>query len=249
MLDLQKAFDTVDHEILCQKLSVMGVVSVEWFRSYLSDRTQMVTVNNTSSDFKKITCGVPQGSILGPLLFLCYVNDMSMSISGECKLVLYADDSAILYSHKDPRVISERLGEELEYSSLSKYFQKRLQVTQNKVVKFINKYNPRRSVRSSDLSKLGMLNVEHRVKQMRLNHVYRIYNNCYPEYMRDNFIQVSEVHGYSTRRSLHNFKVPSVNNTSKSTFYYNAVQDWNQLPENIKNKKTLYGLRKKLSHS
>ena len=117
MLELQKAFDTVDHEILCQKLSVMGVVSVEWFRSYLSDRTQMVNVNNTSSDFQKITCGVPQGSILGPLLFLCYVNDMSMSISGECKLMLYADDSAILYSHKDPRVISERLGQELESCS------------------------------------------------------------------------------------------------------------------------------------
>ena len=132
------------------------------------------------------------------------------------------------------------------YSSLSKYFQKRLQVTQNKnkVVRFINKYNSRRSVRSSDLSKLGMLNVENRVKQMRLNHVYRIYNDCCPEYTRDNFIQVSEVHGYSTRQSLHNFKIPSVNNISKSTFYYNAVQDWNQLPENIRNKKTLYGFKK-----
>ena len=90
----------------------MGVVSVEWFRSYLSDRTQMVSVNNTSSDVQKITCGVPQGSILGPLLFLCYVNDMSMSISSECKLVLYADASTILYSHKDPLVISERLGQD-----------------------------------------------------------------------------------------------------------------------------------------
>ena len=106
-------FDTVDHEILYQKLSVMGVVSVGWFHSYLSDRTQMVNVNNTSSDFQKITCGVPQGSIL----FLYYVNDMSMSISGECKLMLYTDDSAILYSHKDPRVISERLGQELESCS------------------------------------------------------------------------------------------------------------------------------------
>ena len=134
----------------------------------------------------------------------------------------------------------------LNFDFCSKYFQKRLQVTQNKVVRFINKYNPRRSVRSTDLSKLGMLNVEHRVKQMRLNHVYRIYNNCCPEYMRDNFIQVSEVHSYSTRHSLHNFKVPSVNNISKSTFYYNAVQDWNQLPENIKNKKTLYGFRKEI---
>ena len=64
----------------------------------------MVNVNNTSSDFQKITCGVPQGSILVPLLCLCYVSDMSMSISGECKLMLCADDSAILYSHKDPRV-------------------------------------------------------------------------------------------------------------------------------------------------
>ena len=117
MLDLQKAFDTVYQESLCQKLSAMGVVSVEWFRSYLSDRTQMVNVNNTSSDFQKITCGVPQGSILCPPLFPCYVNDMSMSISGECKLMLYADDSAILYSHKDPRVISERLGQELESCS------------------------------------------------------------------------------------------------------------------------------------
>ena len=117
MLDLPKAFDKVDHEILYQKLSAMEVVSVEWFRSYLSDRTQMINVNNTSSDLQKITCGVPQGSILGPLLFLCYVNDMSMNISDECKLMLYADDSAILYSHTDPRVISETLGQELESCS------------------------------------------------------------------------------------------------------------------------------------
>ena len=65
----------------------------------------------------KITCGVPQGSILGPLLFLCYVNDMSMSISGECKLMLYADDSAILYSHKSHGWFPERLDQELESCS------------------------------------------------------------------------------------------------------------------------------------
>ena len=119
-------------------------------------------------------------------------------------------------------------------------------------MRFINKYNPRRSVRSSDLSKLGMLNVEHRVKQMRLNHVYRIYNNCCPEYMRDNFIQVSEVHSYSTRHSLHNFKVPSVNNISKSTFYYNAVQDYKtgiSYLKILKIRRLCMILRKKLSHS
>ena len=71
----------------------------------------------TESDTSIVTCGVPQGSILGPLLFLCYINDMELSISPENKLLLYADDSAILYSHKDPKVISEKLGLELEMCS------------------------------------------------------------------------------------------------------------------------------------
>ncbi len=117
MIDLQKAFDTVDHEILCDKLKVMGVGSVEWFKSYLQNRSQMVHVNDTDSDYMDITCGVPQGSILGPLLFLCYVNDMRLSISSECKLILYADDSAILFSHTNADVISHRLGTELESCS------------------------------------------------------------------------------------------------------------------------------------
>ena len=117
LLDLQKAFDTVDHSILCDKLKAMGIGSVEWFQSYLSDRMQTVQVNDTYSNIEQITCGVPQGSILGPLLFLCYVNDMSLSISSDCKLMLYADDSAILFSHKEVNVISDRLGKELRSCS------------------------------------------------------------------------------------------------------------------------------------
>ena len=117
MLDLQKAFDTVDHDILCKKLKAMGIKSVDWFRSYLSYRNQIVNVNDTESDPLLVTCGVPQGSIVGPLLFLCYINDMELSISSECKLLLYADDSAILYSNKDPQVISDKLGLELEMCS------------------------------------------------------------------------------------------------------------------------------------
>ncbi len=112
LLDLQKAFDTVDHAILCQKLQAIGMESVEWFRSYLTDRKQLVCVNGVESEYQSVTCGVPQGSLLGPLLFLCYVNAMKISVS--CKLLLYADDSALLVSHKDPDFISHTLGKELE---------------------------------------------------------------------------------------------------------------------------------------
>ena len=117
LLNIQKAFDTVDHLILCDKLRAMGVCSVDWFKSYLSGRNQFVQVNDTYSNSSPITCGVPQGSILGPLLFLCYVNDMEISISPECKLLLYADDSAILFSHKNPEVISRKLSSELQSCS------------------------------------------------------------------------------------------------------------------------------------
>ena len=117
MLYLQKAFDTVDHLILCNKLQKMGVKCTKWFESYLCNRQQKVSINGTESDLRYITCGVPQGSILKPLLFLYYVNDMSISISKDCKILLYADDSTILYSHKNPEVISEKLGKELESCS------------------------------------------------------------------------------------------------------------------------------------
>ncbi|XP_072018361.1 uncharacterized protein [Amphiura filiformis] len=112
MLDLQKAFDTVNHDILCNKLRAMGIESVDWFRSYLSERQQIVCVNKSNSKPMAITCGVPQGSVLGPLLFLCYVNDMPISV--DCKLLLYADDSALLIDGKDPKEISSKLSKELE---------------------------------------------------------------------------------------------------------------------------------------
>ena len=95
-IDLSKAFDTINHNILIQKLSFYGIrgLSLEWFKSYLSDRSQFVYYNNAKSTVEKITCGVPQGSILGPLLFLLYVNDIS-NISKILHFILFADDTFI----------------------------------------------------------------------------------------------------------------------------------------------------------
>ena len=97
-IDLRKAFDTVNHKILLTKLEHYGIrgSSLNWFESYLSNRKQYVFFNGESSSLKDITCGVPQGSVLGPILFLIYINDLPNS-SKFFEFFLFADDTNIYY--------------------------------------------------------------------------------------------------------------------------------------------------------
>ena len=101
-LDLSKAFDTIDLDILLHKLDYYGFreIVLDWFRDYLSNRTQYVSYNDNKSDLKSILCGVPQGSILGPLLFILYINDIT-NTSTLLDFLLFADDTTILYSSSD----------------------------------------------------------------------------------------------------------------------------------------------------
>jgi len=95
-LDLQKAFDTVDHKILLYKLHYYGIrgVMFTWLENYLNDRKQFTIVNSVSSNIGNITCGVPQGSVLGPLLFLIYMNDIKNAVPNN-EVKLFADDTNI----------------------------------------------------------------------------------------------------------------------------------------------------------
>ena len=97
---MSKAFDTIDHTILINKLQCYGVgcSACNWFVSYLQNRKQYVVYNKTESDYKEISCGVPQGSILGPLLFILYIHDIE-HVSDIIKPILFADDTSLFHSH------------------------------------------------------------------------------------------------------------------------------------------------------
>ena len=101
-LDLKKAFDTVDHDVRLGKLSLYGIQesAYDWFDSYLNNRTQKCVVNGSLSKVCSLGCWVPQGTILGPLLFLIYINDLPNCLSF-CQPRMYADDTHITYASAD----------------------------------------------------------------------------------------------------------------------------------------------------
>ena len=115
-IDLSKAFDTVDHSILLKKLELYGITDRNhgWLKSYLSNRRQFVQINEKEkTSLETISCGVPQGSILGPLLFLLYVNDLK-NASNILDPIMFANGTNLFFTHKDIRYLFQIVNQELE---------------------------------------------------------------------------------------------------------------------------------------
>ena len=114
-VDLRKAFDTVNHVILCKKLEKNGIRGdvLQWCENYLSGRTQRTLANNVKSRQCPVLCGVPQGSVLGPLFFILYVNDLQQALKGE-EVQLYADDTVLYTSDSKVQSGKNRLQANLD---------------------------------------------------------------------------------------------------------------------------------------
>jgi hypothetical protein len=114
-IDLSKAFDTLDHDILLQKLNFYGIrgIANKLMASYLANRKQYVIYNSLASSTEAVQIGVPQGAILGPLLFLLYINDID-SVSSYLLFLLFADDTNLLYSNTDANELFRIINLELK---------------------------------------------------------------------------------------------------------------------------------------
>lgn len=121
------------------------------------------------------------------------------------------------------------------YSGLSQEMKNKLQIMQNKVVRFVLDLGPRDHIGQKELDSVGLLKIEDRVKQLKLNHAFKVFHKLSPCYMSKQFVKIADVHHFNTRGSRFNFSIPRVKGQyGSNTFLYTAVKEWNALSSHVK---------------
>ena len=185
-LDLSKAFDTLDHDILLHKLQYYGItgIALDWFRSYLTERYQYADYNGASSSMKLLTTGVPQGSILGPLLFIIYMNDIH-TVSNNLNFILYAYDTTLTSA-----LCSFTTCWGFEWSRLAKLQKRAVRIITN------SKYNEHTE---SLFKNLHLLKITDIFDVQCMKFWYKFSNNTLPNYIRSMFQYNSSLYDIETR--------------------------------------------------
>ena len=147
-IDLRKAIDTVDHTLLNTNLIGFSNHVVDRFWSYLSSRSTVTSINNSTSDPKPVAVGVPQGGTLGPLLFLLYINDLPQCLN-HCKSIMYTDNILLYHSAKTVTDLESKLNTDLE--SVSHWLNNNILNLNNDKTKFMIFTNKKQSQSNSDV--------------------------------------------------------------------------------------------------
>jgi len=216
-IDLKKAFDTCDVRILIKKLEHYGFrgISNKWFYSYLNGRTQYVEINGVKSTLKDITHGVPQGSVLGPILFLLYINDLPKATSLFSSL--FADDTIFVNTNKDLKILESSTNKELQKAQL--WFQaNKLSLNVSKTKYMVFRTSKMKTIEQNFNIKIGDQDVE------------RIGNNCKTKSFKFVGVHLDE---YMTWEHHVNHVI---NKVSSANFALNQLKK--VLPINIR--KTIY---------
>ena len=210
-IDLTKAFDTVNHSILIDKLNKYGVSGKanSLLKSYLENRVQYVEVNNSKSSHKDITCGVPQGSVLGPLLFLIYINDLP-NCSPLGNIRIFADDTAIFFECNDPTQLAHitenimnNISEWFKANKLTLNLDKsnfcifRSVKNKNKPIPESIKFGDKQIYRVSHIKYLGLYLDEHLSFSYHINEVCKSLRKYFPVF-------------YNIRRYLNNAHIKAI---------------------------------------